>query len=81
MHFLFESFDDFGRLGYGAAITGYIVTPYIGTVAQTPHQFNSTATTQTITGLTTGQKYTFKVSAINAVGEGTASAIISVVTT
>ena len=36
----------------GSAITGYVVTPYIGTVAQTPRTFTTTATTQPITGLT-----------------------------
>src|SRR5262245_16001484 len=34
----------------GDAITGYTVTPYISAVAQTPVPFNSTLTTQTITG-------------------------------
>ena len=38
----------------GSAITGYVVTPYIGTVAQTPQTFTGTATTQTVTGLTPG---------------------------
>ena len=38
----------------GSAITGYVVTPYIGFVAQPARTFNSTATTQTITGLTNG---------------------------
>src|SRR5256885_10185689 len=64
----------------GAGISGYIVTPYIGTVAKAPHQFNNTATTQSIAGLTTGQKYTFKVSAINARGTGPKSAASNVVT-
>ncbi len=30
----------------GSAITGYVVTPYIGTVAQTPQTFTGTATTR-----------------------------------
>ncbi len=51
-----------------SAISGYRVTPYIGATAQTPVVFNSTATTQTITGLTNGTAYTFKVKATNAAG-------------
>ena len=58
----------------GAAITGYVVTPYLAGVAQTATTFNSTATTEQTTGLTTGQTYTFKVAAINSVGTGAQSA-------
>ncbi len=58
----------------GSAIIGYVVTPYIGGVAQPPVTFNSTATTQTITGLTNGVTYTFTVAATNAVGTGPESA-------
>ena len=50
------------------------MTPYIGTTAQTAQTFNSTATTETVTGLTPGSAYTFTVAAINANGTGTASA-------
>ncbi len=53
-----------------SAITGYVVTPVKGTTVLAPQTFNSTATTQTITGLTNGQTYTFRVSAINAIGTG-----------
>lgn len=52
----------------GSPITGYIVTPYVGTQAQPTRRFNSTATRQTVTGLTNGTTYTFKVAAINAIG-------------
>ena len=55
-------------------ITGYIVTPYLGTVAQTAQTFNTTATTDTITGLTNAKSYTFKVAAKNALGTGPQSA-------
>ena len=41
-------------------ITAYVVTPWIGS-GQTPVVFNSTATTQTVTGLTNGVTYTFTV--------------------
>ncbi|WP_426574026.1 fibronectin type III domain-containing protein [Aquihabitans sp. McL0605] len=64
----------------GSPITGYTVTPYIGIVAQTPVTFSSTATTQTITGLTNGTAYTFTVKAVNAAGTGTASTASAAVT-
>jgi alpha-tubulin suppressor-like RCC1 family protein len=59
----------------GDAITGYTVTPYIAAVAQTPQTFNSTLTTQPVTGLTNGVTYTFTVAAINGVGTGPDSAM------
>jgi hypothetical protein len=58
----------------GAAITGYIVTPVVGGVAQTPRTFLSTATTQTITGLATGTSIAFRVAATNSRGTGLNSA-------
>src|SRR4029079_19330555 len=64
----------------GSGITKYTVTPFSGRVAQTPHVYNSTATTQTVTGLTTGQHYTFKVKATNARGTGPQSAASNSVT-
>ena len=54
----------------GSAITGYVVTPFLGAVAQTPVQFNTSATTQVIPGLSNGKTYTFRVAARNAVGLG-----------
>ncbi len=60
--------------GTQPALTGYVVTPFIGTTAQTPQTFNSTATSEVVTGLTGGSAYTFTVAAINANGTGTASA-------
>jgi M6 family metalloprotease-like protein len=64
----------------GAPITGYKVTPYIGTTAQTPQTFSSTATSQVVTGLTNTTTYTFKVAAVNAVGTGPLSAETNAVT-
>jgi hypothetical protein len=58
----------------GSAITGYVVTPFIGGVAHPAIAFASTATFQTLTGLTNGDTYTFTVQAINGVGLGNPSA-------
>ena len=54
----------------GDAITSYIVTPYIGTVAQTPTITSGSSSPITISGLSTGQSYTFKVNAVNDAGNG-----------
>ena len=54
----------------GSAITSYRVTPYIGTTAQAAVTVPAPAGTRTITGLTAGTAYTFKVAAVNAVGTG-----------
>jgi peptidoglycan/xylan/chitin deacetylase (PgdA/CDA1 family) len=58
----------------GSAITGYRITPYIGSNAQTAINTGSTSTQAHVTGLTNGTAYTFTVAATNAVGTGTASA-------
>ncbi len=54
----------------GSPITGYRITPYIGSVAQTATTTTTTATSVTLSGLTNGTAYTFKVAAINALGTG-----------
>ena len=65
----------------GSAITGYVVTPYLnGTTAQTAQTFVSTATTESVTGLTNGTAYTFKVAAKNGVGTGSQSTASASVT-
>ena len=56
-----------------AGITGYTVTGFIGYYPAAHQTFNSTATTQVVTGLTNGKQYVFKVAAINAVGSGAQS--------
>jgi hypothetical protein len=53
----------------GSPITGYRVTPYLGSSAQTATTVGA-VTSATLTGLANGSAYTFKVSAINAVGTG-----------
>jgi len=64
----------------GSSITGYVVTPFIGSVAQTPQTFASTAVMQVVSGLTNGSTYTFTVAAVNGVGTGTPSAASAPVT-
>jgi hypothetical protein len=65
----------------GSAVSGYTITPYIGSTAQTPIQVSSgSATSATVTGLTNGTGYTFTVTARNSVGTGPASTPSSSVT-
>ncbi len=64
----------------GSPVTGYVVTPYIGYYPLSPVTFASTATTQTITGLTNGTQYRFRVQAINAVGTSGYSKVTNPVT-
>ncbi len=66
--------------GNGSPITGYVVTPYIGAVAQTTQTFTASPTTQVVTGLTPGTAYTFTVAAQNAAGTGPASGRSTAVT-
>ena len=61
----------------GSAITGYIVTPYIGATAQSTTSAGSGATSVDVTGLTNGTTYTFKVAATNANGTGNQSSASS----
>jgi hypothetical protein len=58
----------------GSAVTGYTITPYIGAAAQTATTVGAGSTATTITGLTNGADYTFRVAATNANGTGAASA-------
>src|SRR5260370_39218238 len=52
----------------------------MGSPAQTVTTFNSTATTETVTGLSNGTAYTFTVAATNAAGTGAASSASNSVT-
>jgi titin len=65
---------------YGSPATGFVITPYIAGVAQTPQTFNSTATTETVVGLTSGTTYTFTVAGTNFQGQGPDSAQSNAVT-
>ena len=60
--------------GNGGAITGYVVTPYVGTTAGTSVEVGASATAATVKGLTNGTTYTFTVTALNAYGSSPPSA-------
>ena len=64
----------------GSPITGYRVTPYLGTTPQPVRTFTTAATTQAITGLTSGKAYSFRVQAVNADGVGAVSGASNPVT-
>jgi uncharacterized repeat protein (TIGR01451 family) len=63
----------------GSAITGYEVTPYVGAVPQATTIVGA-LTQATVTGLTNGTSYTFRVAARNALGTGPQSAESNAVT-
>ena len=54
----------------GSAITGYIVTPYVGPTPQAARVYKTPALAALVAGLTNGVSFTFKVQAKNAVGTG-----------
>jgi hypothetical protein len=64
----------------GVPVTGYVVTPFIGFMPQSPVTFDSTSLTQTVSGLTNGTTYRFSVEAVNAVGTGPVSPTSKAVT-
>jgi hypothetical protein len=64
----------------GSPITGYKVTPYVGGTAQPVRTFTGTGTSRVVTGLTNGVGHTFRVQAVNAVGDSALSAPSGVVT-
>jgi hypothetical protein len=57
----------------GSPITGYVVTPYVGDVAQ-QRTLVADVTSVVVTGLVNRMTYTFRVRATNAVGAGPESA-------
>jgi len=64
----------------GSAITQYVVTPYLKSTALAARTFRSTATTQTIAGLTAKKSYRFTVAARNSAGLGPASPFSNTIT-
>ena len=64
----------------GSPVTGYTITAFHGFAPVGTMTFNSTATTQMFTGLTSGTTYAFKVAAINARGTGVTSLLSNTVT-
>ena len=64
----------------GSSITGYRITPFVGSTAQAPVLTGSPATNFMVGGLTNGVGYTFKVAAINAAGTGADSTSSPVIT-
>src|SRR4029079_467918 len=61
-------------------ITGYTVTPYMGSTAQIPVLAGASATSATISGLTNGTSYPVKVRDTNAAGTSPVSAASNAVT-
>ena len=64
----------------GSPVTGYIVTPYVGSTAQTPTTVGGSTLAATVTGLTNNTAYTFKVAATTAAGTGAQSSATNAVT-
>jgi Domain of unknown function (DUF4082)/Fibronectin type III domain len=66
----------------GGPPTSYRVTPYVGSSAQTPRIVTGSppATSTTVTGLTEGTTYTFRVQALNDAGAGPESGPSNAVT-
>ncbi len=64
----------------GDALTGYTVTPYVGTTAGTPVTVTAGVTSTVVNGLVNGLPYTFTVLATNTVGSGPESGASNAVT-
>lgn len=64
----------------GSPITSYTITPYVAGIAQQGVVFKSSADSETVSGLDNGTSYSFTVTATNAVGPGSPSALSSPVT-
>jgi hypothetical protein len=57
----------------GSAITGYVVTPYLGSSALPAHTFGAHPTSGVVSGLTVKKAYRFRVAAKNVRGTGVLS--------
>ncbi|MEV4825762.1 fibronectin type III domain-containing protein [Micromonospora sp. NPDC049274] len=57
----------------GSPITTYLITPIRDGVTQATLSFDASTTSRTLTGLTAGSSYAFRVAAVNAYGTGAAS--------
>jgi alpha-tubulin suppressor-like RCC1 family protein len=57
----------------GSPITGYVVTPILNGVDQTPVTFDSPNLTEVVTDLDASASYTFDVAAVNDVGDSAAT--------
>jgi len=64
----------------GSPIVGYVVTAYVGYYPAKYRIFNSTSTTQTVTGLSNGTHYRFRVRAYNTIGISGYSRVANLVT-
>jgi hypothetical protein len=64
----------------GTCVAGYVVTPYVGGVAQPSTLVNGHGTTTVVKGLTNGVSYTFTVAAENGSAVGPASSMTGPVT-
>ncbi len=66
--------------GNGATITSYAIRAYVGSTLSQTATITAPASSGTITGLTNGTTYTFKVAATNSAGTGAESAASGLVT-
>jgi len=64
----------------GSPITGYVVTAYVGYAPVKVRIFNTPSTTETVTGLSDGTTYRFRVRAYNAIGVSGFSKVTNQVT-
>ncbi len=64
----------------GTCIAGYVVTPFVGGVAQTSKLVDGHGTTTVVKGLTNGVSYTFTVAAENGMAVGPASSMTAPIT-